>query len=214
MHNIYKENIVLSDDLKTELESQYKLLFSHVQEQDKVLGVSVRGTDYTAMKPYRHHIQPSIEQICEKIAYAISEWGITKIYVNSDEEKSVNYVKEKFPGITFSMDYQRYDSFDKTKDVLLGEMHFQRKEDAYRKGADYLISSLLFTYCDCFISGVAGGSITIMVAKDNFEHEYLFDDLGEYGIDDDSYMYTPDGKPIYINKNNKVSRKHNNRKEK
>lgn len=199
-HKIYSENIELSDRVREEYGHIYENVFAkNISDGDKVLGISVRGTDYTATKPYLHDIQPSLRQVCDKVSEVIGSWGITKIYVNSDEEKSIDYIKSRFPGKVFSMDYQRFDTYIPDNGHLLGEIRFEREDDAYRRGADYLMSNLLFTECDSFIGGVNSGCIATLIMKNTFEHEYIFDDLGHYGIDDDAYAYTPDGKPVIVN---------------
>lgn len=205
-HRIYKENIRLSIRVQEEYNNVLKNLFEkNRSSDDKILGISVRGTDYTAAKPYLHDIQPSLEQIYNKVEEIMDSWGITKIYVNSDEEKSIDYMKHKFPGKVFSMDYQRFDTYQANPKNLLGDMRFERADDAYHRGADYLMSNLLFTECDSFIGSVNSGCIATLVIKNKFEHEYIFDELGHYGIDDDAYAYTPDGKPIFVNKEGLVT---------
>lgn len=200
-HRIYKENIRLSSRVKKEFNDIYKNVFEKNRaDGDIVLGVSVRGTDYIAAKPYLHDIQPSLEQVYCKVKEIMDEWGITKIYVNSDEERSIDYMKDKFPGKVFSMDYQRFDNYSAGTKNLLGEIRFEREDDAYHRGADYLVSNLLLAECDSFIGSVNSGCIATLIIKNKFEHEYIFDELGHYGIDDDAYAYTPDGKPIIINK--------------
>lgn len=199
-HMIYKRYMQLSDKLLSEYKEVRKKVFnSHKKEGEKILGVSIRGTDYNSLKPYLHEIQPTLEQVVDKISESIERWKIDKIYVNSDEEKSVQYIKDTFPGMVFSMDYQRFDSYEeKEMKGLIGTMRFTRENDAYRRGADYLMSTLLLAECDCFIGSVNGGCVATLIMTEGFEEEYIFDNLGVYGIDDDAYAFTPDGKPIYV----------------
>jgi hypothetical protein len=197
-HAIYTDYIRLSERISNQFLRIKNELF-HFEKQEKVLGVSIRGTDYTLQKPYLHDIQPSVLQVEEKIRYAVDNWGITKIYVNSEEQKNVDYIKQQFPGMVIHMERELYDSYDNKKDMLLLDMDLSQGNSAYRRGADYLVSILLLAECDCFIGGVNAGSLFTLIAADHLEHEYIFSDLGVYGIDDDAYIYTPDGKPIYVN---------------
>ena len=195
----------LSNRVLKEYQEVRKKIFDPYKEAgDKILGVSIRGTDYSALKPYLHDIQPTLEQVSDKIREAIRDWGITKIYVNSDEEKSVQYIKDTFPGKVFSMDYQRFDSYQQNPTCLVGTVHFDREDDAYRRGADYLISTLMLADSDCFIGSLNGGCIATLIMSEGFEHEYIFNNLGVYGIDDDAFAFTPDGKPVYVNKEESV----------
>jgi hypothetical protein len=52
--------------------------------------------------------------------------------------------------------------------------------------------------CDGFIGGVNASCLATLLMTDGFEYEYIFKDLGLYGIDDDAYLGTPDGNPIYV----------------
>ena len=199
-HSLYKKYIRISDRVQKEYDLiKKKIMEPHLNNGEKILGVSVRGTDYTKKKPYKHYIQPSKEQIAEKIREVMEPWGITKIYVNSDEEASINYMKEQFPGKVFAMDYKRFDSFSSGEYQLIGDIKFERENDGYRRGADYLISTLLMQECQCYMSGKNCSSTATLIMTEGFEHEYLFDD-GRYGFEDDAYAFTPDGYPIYVNK--------------
>ena len=205
-HAVYKKYMQLSYQVAEEYQKVREKIFLPFREAgEKILGVSIRGTDYSALKPYLHQIQPAIEQVVDKIREAVREWGISKIYVNSDEEKSVQYIKDTFPGKVFSMDYQRFDSYKENPNGLLGTVRFDRENDSYRRGADYLISTLMLADCDCFIGSVNGCCVATLIMTEGFEHEYIFDHLGVYGIDDDSYCFTLDGKPVYVNKSERIS---------
>ena len=198
-HALYKKYIHLSSKVQKEYDLIRKQIMEpHLRNGEKILGVSVRGTDYTKKKPYKHYIQPTKEQIAEKIREVMEPWGITKIYVNSDEEASIDYMKQQFPGKVFSMDYKRFDSFASGEYQLVGDIQFERENDGYRRGADYLISTLLMQDCQCYMSGKNAACTATLIMTDGFEHEYIFDD-GRYGFEDDAYSFTPDGKPIYVN---------------
>lgn len=199
-HALYNKYIRLSNKVQMEYELIRKQVMKpHLEKGEKILGVSVRGTDYIKKKPYKHYIQPSKEEIAEKIKEVMEPWGITEIYVNSDEEASIDYIKRQFPGKVFSMDYKRFDSFTSGEYQLVGDIQFDREEDGYRRGADYLISTLLMQDCHCYMSGKNAACTATLIMTDGFEHEYIFDD-GRYGFEDDAYSFTPDGKPVYVSK--------------
>lgn len=196
LHEIYSKYISLSERVEREYIEVCRNVFEkNVDKNDVVLGVTIRGTDYRKGKPHMHFIQPGIEEIIRKIKEVMRPWKITKIYVNSDEEESIRLIKDSFPGMVFSMDYQRYDNYKFNKKVgsiysTIGNMRFDREDDEYRRGADYLMSTLLFTKCQCFIGGVAGGSTATLIMKGKFQHEYIYTDLGVYGIDEKAMLFT------------------------
>ena len=108
-------------------------------------------------------------------------------------------MKKAFPGLGFSMDRQLYDNYDAEKQDVIPQLKFARKDDALNRGMEYLISVLLATNCDYFIGGRNAGTMAALIMAGEYEQEYIFD-LGRYGIDDDAYTYTLDGKPVYVNK--------------
>ena len=164
----------------------------------KITGLCLRGTDYVKGKPYMHHIQPTFEMVKEKIQQSIDDWGTEVLYINSDEEKMIHDLHEAFSDIpVISMKRQRYDSYSVQDNTTVVEVKFDQEDDEYRRGADYIISTMLFRECDFFIAGICGSSLATLILKNDFEKEYLFSDLGYYGIDDDAYICTPDGHPIY-----------------
>lgn len=74
LHRIYEKAISLSEYAKKQYIYYKKLLFNK-KAPGKTLAVFIRGTDYTEGKAYMHPIQPSLEQVADKVRSAISEWG-------------------------------------------------------------------------------------------------------------------------------------------
>ena len=62
----YKKYIHLNKKTSQYVEQEYQQLFSGKQ---KVLGVICRGTDYLALKPSGHPVQPSTEQVINCLLY-------------------------------------------------------------------------------------------------------------------------------------------------
>ena len=73
------------------VETRYKELFD-----GHVLGVFLRGTDYVRMKPKGHPIQPSIEQVIEKIDEFLGRHNdIKKIFVVTEDDAYFQKLKNK-----------------------------------------------------------------------------------------------------------------------
>ncbi len=62
-HEIFKRYIRLNKKTEEYVDASYKRIFP---SDSKVLGVLARGTDYTALKPYKHPVQPEPIEIIDK----------------------------------------------------------------------------------------------------------------------------------------------------
>ena len=45
----------------------------------------LRGTDYVSLRPKGHHVQPTVEQLCDKIDDFLKLHVIKKIYVVTED---------------------------------------------------------------------------------------------------------------------------------
>ena len=60
-------------------------------------------------------------------------------------------------------------------------MHFERENDEYLKGLEYLSSLYIVSQCKALIAGNCGGSqMAVFVNGGRHEYEHVFD-LGMYG---------------------------------
>ncbi|MCM1182299.1 MAG: hypothetical protein NC337_02870 [Roseburia sp.] len=67
-----------------------------------------------------------------------------------------------------------------TGDRKLSELGFERENDKYLKGEEYLITIYLLAECDSIITPVVGGGLAaIRINGGKYRHKYIFD-LGEY----------------------------------
>lgn len=173
--------------IKQEIQSAYKQIFCEGYLNKRILGVAVRGGDYNLLKPKNHHIQPSLKQLKETIDAVMDEWKIDGIYVISDEQSSVDFMKSIYGTRILTYECPLYDAYaekfnDKVSEKrgVIGQLRFQRKNDAFLRGKEYLISTMLLSYCNCFIGGMT--SKTFFLRDDlkvKFENS-LFIDIGKY----------------------------------
>ena len=55
-------------------------------DNDRVLGVHLRSTDYDATRPYAHPIQPPIEYALTKVVEKFNEWHCNKIFLATEDK--------------------------------------------------------------------------------------------------------------------------------
>lgn len=154
------------------VQEKYDLLFP---SRNGVLGVFVRGTDYVALHPKGHPVQPSVEQIMDRIDLFKQKYRIEKIYVVTEDFDIFSKIKNKYGESVFSADDNFVFDYEKS-DYVATAFH----NDAFERGRDYLIRLLLLTRCDYLISSIASGSNFARDYKqDEYIDSYIFD-LGLY----------------------------------
>lgn len=171
--DIAAKYVNVQQDVLDEVNKQCKYLFD---EQDRVLGVKLRGTDYIALRPKGHSRQPQIEDVIKKTKSVLKKYNCNKIYLSTEDQSIYQRYKEEFFDIVVTSEQYFYD-YDGIH--YISDMKSDRKNDAYLQGLEYLVSLLILAKCDCFIAGRNGGTIGALLFEQNFKYEYIWN-LGYY----------------------------------
>lgn len=171
---LFKKFVVLNQEtLKYYKEDAKKVL-----NQEPIIGCLLRGTDYTALKPKYHPIQPDVEEVLDKISNYMEEYGYSKIYVATEEKRLFDLVCDRFgKKNVYSNNRTYYDEkyFSMENDMVIGNVHFERENDNYFKGVEYLSSLVILSHCHALVAGGCGGTQFAMMYSNSFEHVYIFD---------------------------------------
>lgn len=146
-----------------------------------VLGVLVRGTDYTGTKPKGHPIQPDIEDVIREVRKEFGNGNYDAIYLATEEEQIYHKFNTEFPGMIITNRRVYYDSIYYANGLkLIGKVHFNREYDDYYKGIEYLSSIWILSKCKSLIAGHCGGSrAAVFLNNGLYEYLHIFD-LGLY----------------------------------
>ena len=162
-----------SKHAQEEIENGFNAL---INENDKVLGVLLRGTDYTHTKPSGHPVQPTIDQMFQKIDEIVMKYNCNKIFIGTEDKNIymafVNRYNEKV--ITNRKDFLEYNG-----EALIGKLIENSVEDVRKEGMVYLVTIAILSKCDCFIGSGCSGTSAVMLLEEGFEYKYIFD-LGVY----------------------------------
>ena len=172
---IYKDFIRLNDTSKQYVEKEEAELLSG----RKVLGVLCRGTDYTLHHPKNHPVQPDVDTVIKKVEEVIDRYEY--IYLATEEGKITERFEKAFPGKILINKRMYYDTagLDFSKS-LIGDVKFDRMDDHYYRGMEYLSSICLLSKCSGFIGGACAGTYAAVIMNDfRYEYRYVFD-LGYY----------------------------------
>lgn len=167
-----KEYIRLSPFAQERLIQQEKIILGN---DEKILGVLARGTDYVKIKPSKHAIQPTADQIIEKSKEVMAEYNCNKIFLASEDKNIAKKFKEEFGDrcLTNVKEYLDY------KDGYLLEKRSEEDGGKYKRGLEYLVNILLLSKCDCIVAGRTSGAIGAALFSEGWEYSYFFD-LGYY----------------------------------
>ncbi len=158
------------------------------QEQEEIfqagrhiLGVCCRGTDYTQLKPKGHPIQPDIEDVLNKAAEMMQAYGYNYIYLATEDGKIDQMFRERFPNKILINKRMYYDEIFDGKDLTwIKDVHFERENDDYLKGVEYLSSLMILSKCNALLAGNCGGSqMAVFQNNGAYEHVYMYN-LGLY----------------------------------
>lgn len=141
------------------------------------LGILMRGTDYLTLKPKGHPIQPDPQTLLDDAKEMFLANGYEKVYVATDERKMFNLACESF-GINRVLENKRtyYDEiFYRNETVTeIGQVHFERENDNYWKGIEYLSSLILLSRCNGIVAGNCGGTLFAVLFSGEYKVKKIF----------------------------------------
>lgn len=179
---VYHRLVRLNEATSDYVEKEYRSLFFDDQDQKKnILGVICRGTDYVKLKPSDHPVQPSVEQVIERAKVLLEKYHLDSIYLATEELAIYEKFEKAFPGLIIVNQRQYYDGiFNACNMSYIYEVQFDRDNDIYLKGLEYLSSLQLLSRCDVLLGGNCGGACAALYMNNmRYKHTELFD-LGVY----------------------------------
>ncbi len=179
---VYRHLVRLNPETKAYVEKEYNtLLVSDSGQKRKVLGVICRGTDYVKRKPAGHPVQPAVEQVIERARVLLQQYHLDYIYLATEEYAIYEKFEKAFPGLIIVNQRQYYDViFNANEMSYIYEVQFDRENDIYLKGLEYLSSLQLLSRCDVLLGGNCGGACAALYMNNmKYKHVDLFK-LGVY----------------------------------
>ena len=154
-----------------------KLATDYVAEHfiaGKTLGVFIRGTDYVALRPRGHHVQPELSQVIDKIIDFLDRFDIKLIFLVTEDFSIYSKIRSVFGSMVITSDKNFVKDYN-GKDYLYKYL----KDDPYERGLKYLVRLLVLAKCDYLITSVASGSQFVLLHKHHYHEAYIFN-LGLY----------------------------------
>lgn len=167
------DNIRLSDEAEALADAEGAAL-----DIQNCIGVFIRGTDYTALKPSGEFVQPTIEMVVEKIDEYLHRMPDAHIFLVTEDAANYEALRRIYGEKLLITSYDHFLSNYDGKDFL-SKSHVLT-EDKKKRGMEYLVKILLLSRCSCLISSITRGSISAYAMNGNrYNSSYIFD-LGLY----------------------------------
>ena len=145
----------------------------------KTLGVLARGTDYTAITPVNHPVQPQVDDIIAKAKDVMKNYDCKNLFLATEDQDILEAFSKEF-GDKLIINQSIY--YKDVKGTLIEE-NYNSHVNMHEKNIEYLSALKTLSKCDCFIGGRTSGTVVVMLLNEKFEYSYIWD-LGRYGIDD------------------------------
>lgn len=148
-----------------------------INPDKRTLGVLYRGTDMSSLKLRNHPIQPTVEEMIPLIYRYMDKWKCERIFLSTEDACAAEKFKAEFGSVLSCTDQKR---FGDTGEKWLSHIEFDRKNDKYLRGLEYLITIELLSRCNSLLAGVCTGSICAQIINNGkYEHIKMVD-KGEY----------------------------------
>ena len=122
---------------------------------NRVLAIVCRGTDYKAAGFF----QPEVCDVIDEAKTWMSKYSFDKIYLATEDEAIYNQFEAAFPGKILVNKRTYYDKAMKEQNVTwIGQVNFERENDNYWKGLEYLSSIIIVSRCKALLAGNCGAS--------------------------------------------------------
>jgi hypothetical protein len=166
-----KKYFRVNDTVQKKIDAEWKKM-----EGKKTLGVLCRGTDYTSNKPHGHCIQPSLQEMFDKVDEVLENNGCDFIFLGTEDRQIYEAFRKKYGDAVYT---NRRKFLDYHGEHSIGKLVTNEVADAYEEGLEYLVTIALLSKCSCFVGGHTSGTVGVMLMNEGFEYSFIFD-LGLY----------------------------------
>ena len=180
-HRYFVKYVGFSEVLHKKIEEKHVQYFKG-KENDRILGIFLRGTDYVTLKPYEHPVQPTVQEAIKKASKVMKEQECRWLFLVTEDQRILDAFCDEFADcLIYIKEQPRYGEMSSGEHIA--EYSFHRENDKYLKGMECMIQIGLLMKCNCFIGGRTSGCVAAMVMQPYYDYTYFWN-LGRYGIDD------------------------------
>lgn len=176
-HNIMKNYIRLNKKTSDFIDEKYNTIFDKTNE--KTLACFVRGTDYVELKPKNHPVQPTAREVIEEAKKLIAKGEYKRLYLVTEDQRVLDQFIAEFGSLVLYLDCERFGASYKKDRYIYDQDFFDRENDAFLRGLEYLTGIILLTKCEALIGGLASGLTAGIIWRGGYPYTHIWD-LGIY----------------------------------
>lgn len=180
---LYHALVRYNDETRQYIDDDYNAIIS---PGERVLGVLCRGTDYLQLRPKGHPVQPSVEEMIEKVRSELSLNRYDKIYLATEDEQFYKQFVTALPEyeiITNKRQYfgDLYNAVCENRPLsVISDVTSKHSDNYYWRGIQYLSSMDILSRCDALVAGNCGGTcLALLMNNMKYKRVYVFN-LGFY----------------------------------
>ena len=153
-------------------------VFREQIEPQKCLGLYMRGTDYIALKPGGHPIQPTFNELVEKIDSFMAEESLEKIFMVTEDVMLYQQAKERYGDNLLVLSEDEFVTDYKSGEMILDAV--SRKGNVDDVNMTYLMKIMLLSECCAFVGGrTNGSSVANALNGGKYKKRFVYD-VGYY----------------------------------
>lgn len=177
---IAKKYIHLSTLVSDRIHNDLQSIF---YEEEKILGVHYRGTDFK--QGYKHHPQiVSLEDYITQIAALLKQSGYDGIFLATDDSEAQRRFEEVFQGKIRMHEAYRGDS---QRSVMFSEV--DRPHHHFELGYEVLRDVWTLAKCDGLVSGMSQVSICARIMNRSFDKKFEDEVVFDNGLNTGNKIY-------------------------
>lgn len=173
-YTIVSEMMNLNSSTQKKVDDVYDCIMKSKKELgNRIIGVVSRGTDLLGFPG--HSKQPTTNELIEATEKLMKEYSCQYVFLASDTDQAIREFCDYF-GKEYVLTNQckRYDECGTN---VLSNIHFERENDEYLKGMEYLTTMWLLSKTDVLFGSLVGSTVgAICMNKGRYDHVEIYDE--------------------------------------
>lgn len=181
---LYERYFVPNECVVKKVQEEVDKILTPLKKQGKkICAVVERARGYNNVKAYGHYIQPSEEWSVEKIRKLKKEWGFDYILLDTHNKETEDIYQKAFGDTVIMTSRTRIETQALHNQNIHIVVRENRENDGYYQGLELLVSRYVLAQCDFFYSGISSSSAFVMMLKNNFIKQYIYEN-GRFGFEE------------------------------
>ena len=161
-HDFAKKYMPVKNDIMNEAKIIMQNFFGNSKN---ILGVMIRGTNYVALRPKGHSIQPTVEQVISDVKIYDKQYKYDFIFFATEDETIRNKFVPEFDNrlkILFQKDFKNINKFSENVNKKLNSVK------------NYVLNIVILSKCLDIITSRCCGAAAIFILTNRFRHIRIY----------------------------------------